>query len=169
MLTQEKIKTLFTYKEGKLYWNYREPVSKIEKTFNSKYGGKRAGYLHKSSGYWRINYDHVAYGEHVLVYILFEGSQPNKIDHIDNIRVNNLRENLRSSDDYQNTWNSKKSLANSSGFKGVSWHNKAEKWQGRLMYKGKSFSVGLHDTPEQAAKALSILREDLHKDFSNNG
>lgn len=169
MLTQDEIKTIFTYKDGKLYWNYRTPTSKVDKIFNTKYAGNRAGYLHKTSGYWRINYDHVAYEEHLLVYILFEGFQPNKIDHIDNIRTNNFRDNLRPSDDYENTWNSKKSLANTSGFKGVTWHNKAQKWQGRLMHKGKSISVGLHDIPEEAVKALSILREDLHKEFSNNG
>lgn len=169
VLTQKQILELFEYRDGSLYWKRRIPTRKEDKFFNTLYAGKKAGSFHKSTGYRRLNYDHVDYLEHVLIFVMFKGYQPVCVDHKDGNKLNNCISNLRPSDEASNAWNSKLSKNNSSGYKGVSFHKSAKKWQGRLRCRGVNYSTGLYATPEEAFKSLSLLREKLHGEFMNNG
>lgn len=82
--------------------------------------------------------------------------QPGKgvvVDHIDGDGLNNRRSNLRLVDKSQNAQNAKKSSANTSGFKGVSFNKATGKWEACLRAQGKKRFLGLHQTPELAHAA----------------
>lgn len=75
------------------------------------------------------------------------------IDHEDRDGLNNRRSNLRHASDSQNAMNRKRDQRNRSGFKGVSWHAQTSKWRAVIAIEGCFISLGLHATPEQAARA----------------
>ena len=76
-----------------------------------------------------------------------------EVDHIDGNGINNRRSNLREATKAQNRHNQRVSIANSSGYKGVSWHKSCDKWHARIKRDGKSQHLGLFKTAEAAHAA----------------
>lgn len=72
-----------------------------------------------------------------------EGMQ---IDHIDHVRTNNKRDNLRIVTHEQNGQNTKKSIRNTSGCVGVYWYASREKWWAFIgnVAKGTRKSLGYY-------------------------
>lgn len=168
MLDYESILYRFRLEDGVLVWNLLSGNSREEKIFNTKFANKPAGSLHKSSGYIRVNVDHQDYLAHIIVFMLYYGYRPEMVDHKDCNKLNIHPLNLRAADSTTNTHNASKSSRNTSGFKGVSYHKASGQWQGRIMFKGKSYSAGLHSTPEAANEALIQLRKKLHGEYARN-
>lgn len=50
----------------------------------------------------------------------------------------------------------------SSSYRGVSWHKRIGKWQGRVRHDGWTYRAGYFDTEEEAAVAVRELRNRLH-------
>ena len=138
-------------------------------------------------GYWR---DRITYkGKpinflvHRLVFFLcnenidIEGMQ---VDHIDNDRSNNRKENLQIATPSQNNHNRKLSKSNTSGTKGLSDKVKTNTFQARVRCNGKLhqkyFPYGKPPTKKHKAKIRAIAvkwlretRQRLHGDFFNHG
>lgn len=87
-----------------------------------------------------------------------------KVDHADGNRFNNCRSNLRLASQRQNCQNVKKGKANTSGYKGVSWHVHA--WMSQISINGKKTYLGLYDTPEQAHEAYMEAARKHFKEFA---
>lgn len=89
MITQELLKQLFDYRDGKLFWKVRTAIKiKI---------GSIAGNLNKKTGYWYVRVNKKIYKRGRLVFLYHHGRFPEKeIDHInlkrDDDRIENLRE-----------------------------------------------------------------------------
>ncbi len=85
-LTQELVKDLFTYSDGKLYWN----MDRGKKTKR----GDIAGYKAKIYFIIKINGD--AYRQHRVIFLYHKGFMPEYLDHedgnVENNRIGNLRE-----------------------------------------------------------------------------
>lgn len=54
---------------------------------------------------------------------------------------------------------------NQSGFRGVSYHPKRDRYQARVRHNGRCHSGGYYRTPEEAAEAATVLRLRL---FTHN-
>lgn len=65
-----------------------------------------------------------------------------KIDHIDHNRANNSIDNLREVTHGQNLQNCSKSKSNSSGYTGIYWHTKKNKWHVQLMINRRRIHIG---------------------------
>lgn len=144
MLTQERVKELFYYNDGKL-------IRKI--TRGPAKAGSVAGSVN-GDGYIEIKIDGKSYGAHRLVYLYHYGKFPEgDIDHKDRIRTNNKINNLRSASRSQNKINSPANPNNKSGYKGVSWDKSMNCWIGQLMVNRKRVKIGYFDTKEEAARA----------------
>ena len=87
------------------------------------------------------------------------------VDHIDRNRLNNSKENLRQCNKKQNQRNRTKQLNNTSGFKGVSYDKKRNKWQAGIGVNGKRIGLGRFDTPELAYEAYCKSARELHGEF----
>jgi hypothetical protein len=95
------------------------------------------------------------------------GTDPGvRTDHQDGDGLNNTRANLRASTVQQNAWNCGVSSVNTSGFKGVYWHKQRQRWCANIKAHGKKYSLGLHDTPEDAARAYDEAALRLHGEFA---
>lgn len=90
-----------------------------------------------------------------------------EVDHVDGNPLNNRRSNLRLANRVQNAANQPKRRNNSSGFKGVSYHRKANKWVARIQIYGKDKYLGLFATAELAHDAYCKAAKEAFGEFAN--
>jgi len=95
---------------------------------------------------------------HRLVGETFISNPDNKpcIDHKDNNRTNNHIDNLRWATKRENVINSKISSKNSSGYKGVSYDKKNNKWKARININGVNTFLGYYVEKNDAIEARKL-------------
>lgn len=59
----------------------------------------------------------------------------------------------------------KKRITNTSGYKGVCWHKKANKWRAYIKFKGKQYHLGLYEDIELAVTARKEAEKRLFGNF----
>ena len=79
------------------------------------------------------------------------------VDHRDRNTLRNLKENLRITDKSLNSHNCKIYKNNKSGYRGVSWHKDANKWQVHFKINGKSINCGIYTDATKAAMAYDLM------------
>jgi hypothetical protein len=110
------------------------------------------------------------YAAHRLVWLYHHGKMgPEHIDHIDGKKWNNKIENLRLCTPQQNACNRGKPEHNTSGFKGVHWSEKSQRWIANIMANGQNYRLGQFRTREEAHKAYCEAATELHREFANFG
>jgi hypothetical protein len=87
-----------------------------------------------------------------------------RTDHIDGNTLNNQKSNLRICTHAENLRNRGKGKNNTSGYKGVSKHNK--KWRVRIGVDNRVIRYGCYDTPELAARAYDELAKKYFGEFA---
>lgn len=104
---------------------------------------------------------------HRLILGLGDGRVDKRIvDHINRNPLDNRRENLRICTPGQSVQN--RAGWSSSGYRGVHWHKRHQKWVAHVQINGKLIHLGYYDTPEEAAKVVSEYRKK-HLPFSVEG
>lgn len=162
-LTIDLIKHLFDYDKetGNLIWKVsNSPKQAI---------GDIAGYLHTSLGYIRVGINNKKYYAHRLIFLYHKGYLPKTIDHVNGDRRDNRIENLRAVTASQNQHNRKLNSNSTSGYKGVSYDTRSNKWCAYIRLEHKRIHLGCHNTPEEADKVVRAAREELHGSFANHG
>lgn len=101
--------------------------------------------------------------ERVLQRSLAEGEQ---VDHVNNNGLDNRRENLRLATSAQNGLNKRISRRNTSGYKGVSWEKRPQKWQAYITHNRKMMSLGKFDDILDAARAYNAAAMKLYGEFA---
>lgn len=141
----------FKYKMGKLYWadNYAPRARK----------GQEVGSV-DSSGYLQVGIDNKQVLVHRIIWVMFNSSYPEQIDHIDRNRLNNLIENLRAATNTTNQHNVGLRKDNTSGSIGVNL--KHGKYQARIQNEGKRIHLGTFDTIEEATIVYNKAKEKYH-------
>lgn len=105
--------------------------------------------------------------EHRVAWFLHYGEWPkNHVDHINGNRSDNRIVNLRLATNAENLRNRSKPKNNVSGFKGVSWIERYQKWQATIKFDGKNKFLGRFDTREDAADAYNQAALKHHGDFA---
>jgi hypothetical protein len=89
------------------------------------------------------------------------------VDHINGNGLDCRRANLRVATHAQNLCNRGKQRNNTSGFKGVAWEPRRNRWRAKLNAAGIEYWGGLHDTPEDAARAYDVLARKIHGEFAH--
>jgi hypothetical protein len=134
---------------GLLTWKKR-PLSHfvnkhVEKRWNARFGGKKAGSLKKVG---QINYRKVCingwtFHVHRVALALHLGSWPvDQIDHIDGDGENNRLNNLRIVSSTENSRNQKLHKNNTSGYNGVRWRKEKRKWVAQIGINGVHHYLG---------------------------
>jgi len=128
--------------------------------------GQISGYLHNASGYYISCLDYVDYKHHRLAWLYVTGKWPNGcLDHINGDRKDNRFLNLREATKAQNSYNSGTPKTNTSGYKGVSWSNQANKWFAKIVIQGKQIHLGFFSEPEDASSAYNKAAKKFHGEF----
>ena len=90
-------------------------------------------------------------------------------DHRDGDGLNNQSHNLRIATYTQNNQNKGTSSLNTSGFKGVSWDGRGDKWRAQIRVEGKLISLGSYTDNREAHLAYCEAALSLHGEFGNTG
>ena len=160
MITQDQVKDLFEYRDGKLYWKVK-PNRKIKI-------GDAVGTLNLD-GYLRTKINGEPYLVHRLIFLWHHGYLPTKVDHENTNRLDSRIENLRSAIGAQNNWNAKKPSTNTSGIKGVSWYKARQKWKVQLCVDGKTKFFGHYHDIQIAKFIAETMRYKYHGAYANHG
>ena len=162
MITQDRLRELFFYKNGNLIW-------KISK------GKARAGCIAGSvdnKGYISIGIDGKYIGGHRAVFLYHYGYLPKIVDHIDGNPLNNNIDNLRAADFVKNGANSKKQKSHknnrtTSKWKGVSKQVGDYKYCATITKNGKNYYLGRFECEDTAAMAYNEKAVELFGKFSS--
>jgi hypothetical protein len=122
-----------------------------------------------NEGYLRFGHNGNLYAVHRAIYLLTHGNLPRFIDHINGIKSDNRPENLREASNSQNCCNSKISVKNTSGVKGVHKLKNGKGYQGSITLNGKRKFLGVFETLELADEFVSLARDMVHGKFANTG
>jgi len=150
MLTQSELKRLLHYSQctGVFTW--------LVSRSNRVKIGDVAGCPNKA-GYLRIVIDGKHYRSQRLAWLYVYGEFPDHfIDHINGIRDDNRLVNLRDVTVQENSKNLGMRSDNSSGFNGVSWYKRFNKWESYIHAKGKKIRLGLFINKEDAIEARQV-------------
>ena len=159
---ESRERELFEYRDGKLYW--KNPTNSLVKV------GQEAGSINKVSGYIQVGYDYKKRYVHRVIWAYHYGeiAEGVSVDHINRDPLDNRIENLRLCDTRQNAGNSKLSVRNKLGFKGVR-NSKAGKFEAKIVKQGKYFHLGTFDTAEEAHAAYLKAAEGYFGEFACGG
>lgn len=161
MITQERLKELFTYApDGTFVRNRTGKMVKCSETKGQKY--LRLGIYGKT------------YALHRLIFLYHHGYLPEITDHIDGNKLNNKIENLRSVTQQENCLNSKHRSTSKSPYKNVYLQSPTansdwkRNWVVSLMVKGKRIYIGSFKDLELANLVAHEARAKYHGAFARN-
>lgn len=159
MITQQQAIDAFEYKEGKLYWKYVKSIA-IK-------AGDEAG-ANDGYGYRVVRFNNKLYRVHHIVYLMFNGVLPKRIDHINQNRSDNRIENLRVATDSENNCNKTVQANNSTGYKNVRWHERIKKYEVSVQINKERKYIGVFEDLELADLAAQMAREKYHGQFARH-
>ena len=120
---------------------------------------RRTGKVIKSphnSGRYQVNINGgVVKLVHRVIWCYMTGDWPEQIDHINGDPKDNRWINLRAATNTQNSRNSRKPKNNTSGYKGVSFISRLNKYRATIMVNRKHIYLGLFVDPKEAALAYN--------------
>ena len=153
-LTIELIYKYLSYdsKTGNLYQNKKRPKVQV---------GSIAGCV-TPTGYRYIQLEGIKYPAHHIVWLIEKGSLPQKVlDHIDGNRLNNHITNLREATVKQNCENRKAQRNNKTGYKGVSFNNRLQKYVAQIQHNYQPIYIGIYKTAYEAHLAYEAKAKEL--------
>jgi len=90
-----------------------------------------------------------------------------EVDHINRNGLDNRRCNLRLATRSQNCANKPAYRTNRSGYKGVRWSSRAQKWIAYIRVRGQHKYLGRHTTPEAAHQAYLAAAIEAFGEFAH--
>ena len=186
-LTQDYLIKLVTYNEetGIFTWKPRlinmfkpgKSQCRICKTWNTRFANKIAGNIwtqeESKTSYITIritlNGKSKLYYAHRLAILYTEGHLPlEQVDHIDGNGLNNRRDNLREVSNQENNKNMPMRSDNTSGYTGVYWSKRDQKWHARIKVNGKYIHGGYFTNKEKAITKRKQMEVE-YEFHSNHG
>jgi len=149
---------LFSYdpKTGSIFQQKKRPKVQV---------GEIAGSI-TPKGYRYIQAKGRKYPAHHLVWYFETGSFPSLfIDHIDGNKLNNHFLNLREVTTKQNNEHRGKQKNNSSGYKGVTFNKRLNKFIAQIQHNSKQLHIGTFDTAFEASQAYEQKAKSLFSHY----
>lgn len=106
---------------------------------------------------------HMTLRMHVLINNTPEGFFT---DHINGNKLDNRRSNLRTCTKNENGFNRDKPSNNTSGYKGIYWHKRDNKWRVQLRVDGKKKYIGNYSDLQDAIMARNKAALTYHGGFA---
>ncbi len=103
---------------------------------------------------------------HLSRFIMGVGNEKIKVDHIDQNRLNNTRENLRLCNNQQSAGNTRSRTGSTSKYLGVHWNKSKKKWIAEITHNGKGIRLGSFDKEDEAGLAYNKAAFELRGEFA---
>lgn len=162
-LSLENLKRLLNYNADSGEFTWRKTMSSNAKA------GQVAGSICKD-GYRHIKVNGVAYKAHRLAWFYSTGEWPeSEVDHKYLNKDDNRISTIRKATPSQNSSNRGIRSDNSSGYKGVSWNKKSNKWSAEITSNGQRKHLGYFEKIEDASAAYKSAATEQHGQFSLEG
>lgn len=163
MLTADKVREALDYDAETGVFRWMNPSRRADLR------GKVAG-SPNSFGYIAIVVGEKKYQAHRLAWLYVRGEWPAKfIDHINGDKADNRIANLREATKAQNSRNRPKTKSNTTGFKGVTFDRRKNKFKAGVMIDGKQLHLGLYPTAEEANAAYLRAAQHHFGEFARAG
>jgi hypothetical protein len=160
MITQSQLRDLLYYhpESGDFVWLA---------TQGNRVNGRQAGHLCKM-GYIHIRIDGYLYKAHRLAWLYTHGKfPPDEIDHTNCVKADNRIKNLRAATHAENMRNTKKYSTNTSGYKGVEWIKRRNRWRAMIRIgDGKTKFLGYFFNIDDAVEAYRDAAAKFHGKFA---
>lgn len=124
--------------------------------------GSRAEYI-DGHGYFVVSIDGISIGAHILGWALYHNQWPeNIIDHINRIKLDNRISNLRDITIAENNRNRPLQRNNTTGFAGISYDPRRQKFYAKLKLNHKTIHLGTYEDINEAvlARDMAISRAE---------
>lgn len=166
MIKIQELRDRFTYNENTGSLVYR-------KTCGSLRVGTEAGHVYREkktiNGLYYVKV--IVQGQSLLAHRIcwahYHGEWPDgQLDHINRDGTDNSINNLRLSTASQNQWNTSRSLANTSGFKGVTKSKTRGRWMARIRQYNKLIQIGTFASKQEAAHEYDVRAAELFGSFA---
>lgn len=157
--TQERLSHAFSYspETGLFHWKIGARGRRTGSLAGSKW----------SNGYIVIGLDGGQFYAHRLAWVIMTGASPSgTIDHANGDPDDNRWSNLRSATQSQNIANARIRRDNTSGHKGVRFHQEKGRWQAYLDFQGKRANLGYFDNLDDAISARLAKAREVHGEFA---
>ena len=89
-----------------------------------------------------------------------------QIDHINDNKLDNRKSNLRLCTNAQNQMSKGLQSNNTSGYRGVYWDKKHNRWGSIIKFNQKQIRLGFYDDVKEAARVYDSKAKELFKDFA---
>lgn len=158
-ITLEIVSEYLTYDQftGNLYQRKKRPKIQV---------GSLAGGI-TPYGYRYIQLEGRKYPAHHIVWLFETGNLPTKaLDHIDGNQLNNKFSNLREVTTKQNTENRGKQRNNKTGYKGVSFNNRLQKYVAQIQHNYEPIYIGIYATAYEAHLAYEAKAKELFTHYA---
>jgi HNH endonuclease len=158
-LTQLHLKSILRYdiRTGNWFWRIA-PCNRV-------HAGGPAGRL-MARGYQQIQINGVQYLAHRLAVLYKTGKWPDdEVDHKHGVEHGDQWSNLRSATKQQNKWNARISKRNTSGFKGVWFNARKNRWIAELQVNFHRIAKSAR-TAKEAATIRNALAAEHHGKFA---
>jgi hypothetical protein len=155
MLTQEKVKELFSYDP-----NTGEVRRKVSVARNAKEGAL-AGWKN-SEGYLHVKIEKASYKLHRIIWLYVYGVWPTGvIDHINRIKDDNRIVNLRDATVQLNNINKGARKDSKTGVPNVTWRERDKSYQAACRRNGKQNYLGSYKNIDDALKAVEAFKAEI--------
>lgn len=98
--------------------------------------------------------------------MIMDAPKGTEVDHINHDELDNTRQNLRIASHQENAWNRDKQKNNTSGYNGVTWVKKAQRWRAAVAQDGKSIYLGQYKDIKEAVKARDAFVMEHRSGFA---
>jgi len=98
--------------------------------------------------------------------VILRAPQGVEVDHINRNRLDNRRCNLRFATSGEQARNVSLNARNTTGYKGVSFLQGAQRWSATVKFEGAAYYMGVFRSPEAAAFAYDFAARALHGQFA---
>jgi hypothetical protein len=116
--------------------------------YTDEFGRRKTLYMHRA----------------VVDYALRNAPPGMQVDHVNNERIDNRRENLRLATRSQNQAHKRQQGHSQSPFKGI--NRNTGRWEVRIRYAGQRYNLGRYDDPEEAAWMYDAACRLLYNEFA---
>lgn len=165
----EAIRSAIAYspETGALVWHERDPSHVSSRSFNSNFAGKPAT-SKVASGHLFVRFLGKRYPAAVIAWMHYYGVWPEGfVDHVNGKPADNRISNLRQATPSENNCNRGRQRNNKSGYKGVCFVTKYQKFMASISKDRTTHFLGYFASAEEAFSAYQAAAVRLHGSFAN--